>query len=92
VVEFRAAMLSASECSTSNSPALDAQANRARSFASHGLPHSHTAGGLLRRAAGSWWVQGQALITLGVLPPVISILRGLAFSAMGRRRVSTPAS
>jgi transposase InsO family protein len=33
-------MLSASGCSTSNSPALDSQANRARSFASHGLPHS----------------------------------------------------
>ena len=37
-------------------------------------------------------VPGQALITLGPLPPVIWILRGLAFSAMGRRRVSTPAS
>jgi hypothetical protein len=37
-------------------------------------------------------VQGQALISLGALPPVISILWGLAFSAMGMRRVSTPAS
>jgi hypothetical protein len=50
------------------------------------------AGGLLGRVGGPWWVPGQALITLGPLPSVISILRGLAFSAMGRRRVSTPAS
>lgn len=35
---------------------------------------------------------GQMLICLGVPPPAISILRGLALSAMGMRRVSTPAS
>ena len=47
-------------------------------------------------SAGLWGrggCRGQALITLGaLLPPVIWILRGLAFSAMGMRRVSTPAS
>jgi hypothetical protein len=35
---------------------------------------------------------GQMLICLGVPPPAISILRGLALSAMGMRRVSTPVS
>jgi hypothetical protein len=35
---------------------------------------------------------GQTLISLGAPPPVTSILRGLAFSAMGMRRISTPAS
>ena len=47
-------------------------------------------------SAGLWGrggCGGQGLITLGaLLPPVIWILRGLAFSAMGMRRVSTPAS
>lgn len=36
-------MLSASGCSTSNLPALDSPANRARSFASPGLPRSRRA-------------------------------------------------
>jgi hypothetical protein len=44
---------------------------------------------LNRWAAG---IEAQELIFLGALPPVISILRDLAFSAMGMRRVSTPAS
>ena len=34
----------------------------------------------------------QALIAFAESPAVISTLRGLAFSAMGIRRVSTPAS
>jgi hypothetical protein len=38
--EFRAVMLIRIRCSTSNSPALGSQTNRARSFASHGLPRS----------------------------------------------------
>jgi hypothetical protein len=36
--------------------------------------------------------RSQALIRLGASLPVISILRGLALSAIGMRRVSTPAS
>jgi len=35
---------------------------------------------------------GQALISAGVSAPVISILRGLARSAIGIRKVSTPVS
>jgi hypothetical protein len=46
---------------------------------------------------GPWWppwllAVAQALISLGDPPAVISTLRGLAFSAIGIRRVNTPAS
>lgn len=55
-----------------------------------GLPYGHDDHPPLRRAAQA--TAGQALISLGDSAPVIAILRGLARSAIGSRKVSTPAS